>query len=158
MSLIKKPRGWSMSKEFLRHLLNLTQQLFHMSIKHLLLRKLNSWLGQNQSLTKNLFQTSLSQDRQEEFNISYLESKVFFEKSGEIYIGGEKITPQMRDILRDQAKQLQSSNLYEIINATVKDESFKLFSQAGTLEHLQYAKALLYWNKVLLKLVNALVK
>lgn len=118
-------------------------------------KKLKNLFVPRQSQTKNQSQTFLSQDQEE---ISKFENLVFVEKNGQIYIGGELVTQQMRSLLRDQAKQLQSSNLYEIINATAINESFNLFTQAGNMEHVQYAKALIYWNKVMTKMINALVK
>lgn len=103
---------------------------------------------------------SCDQVQQEQLKDSIvgLESLVFVEKNNVIYIGGEAITEQMRSLLRDQAKQLQSSNLYEIINATATDEAHRLFLQSGNMDHVQYAKALIYWNKVLVKMINALAK
>jgi len=109
---------------------------------------------------KNKSHHSCDQGQQDQSNDSVvgLESLVFLEKNNVIYIGGEAVTEQMRSLLRDQAKQLQSSNLYEIINATAIDEAHKLFLQSGNMEHVQYAKALIYWNKVLVKMINALAK
>lgn len=104
---------------------------------------------------KSQSQNSLNLDQQK---VSKFENLVFLEKNGQIYIGGELVTEQMRSLLRDQAKQLQSSNLYEIVNATIIDEGHRLFLQSGNMEHVQYAKALIYWNQVLAKMINALVK
>lgn len=102
---------------------------------------------------------SLELDQQEEIKFDSIESKVFLEKNGNIYIGKELITEQMRGILRDQAKNFQTTNLYEILNATIINESFDIgVTQSSNFEHTQYAKALIYWNKVMLKIINALAK
>ncbi len=105
---------------------------------------------------KKIFQHSSNQDQK--VNFIGLESLIFKEKNGIIYIGGQEINSQMRSILRDQAKNFQTTQLFEIIDATVINESFELANQANTLEHVQYYKALIYWNKILLKMINALAK
>lgn len=64
----------------------------------------------------------------------------------------------MRNILRDQARTFQTTNLFEIINATTIKEGFNIYAQASNMEHIQYAKAIHYWNKALLKMINALAK
>jgi len=57
----------------------------------------------------------------------------------------------MRDLYREQAKYLLTSNLWEAVEATVINEATTLAFQAGTMEHIEYAKALKYWHTILLK-------
>lgn len=92
-----------------------------------------------------------------------LESKVFLQKGLNIYIGGELITEQMRGILRDQAQNFQTSNLYEILNATIINEASNLAllqsGKSGDIEQdVRFAKALHHWNYVLRNMINALAK
>ncbi len=107
---------------------------------------------------KQISQISSDQGQQERFNLKELEKSIYLEDKGKFYIGGELVTEQMRGILRDQAKNFQTSNLFEIIDATIINEASNLFLQAGNMEHLQYAKALHYWNNILKKMLNALSK
>lgn len=97
---------------------------------------------------------------QEELPINFieLEGKIFKQEGNNIYIGGEIVSETMRSILRDQAKNFQTTNLFEILNATITNEASNLLLQSGNMEHLQYGKALHYWNKILKKTINALAK
>jgi len=126
----------------------------------MLLKKLKNWLEQNLFQTKKLSQISLNQDQQQisEIDFIVLEKKIFRQEGEKIYIGGILITEQMRSLLRDQAKNFQTTNLFEIISSTVTNEASNLLLQSSTLEHLQYGKALHYWNKILIKTINALAK
>ena len=105
---------------------------------------------------KKSFQSISKQDQS--VNLIELEKLVFSEFGGVIYIGGEKITEQVLGVLREQVKYLKTSNLFEILNATAINEAASLAMKADTLEHLQFAKALQYWNKIFNKLINALDK
>ena len=105
-------------------------------------------------MEKMTSQSSLNQDQELNYNI--LEKKVFFKDGKNIYIGGELLVDPVKGILRDQAKSLLSSQLYEVLDATITNEGINLLTQASTVEQLQYAKALLYWNKILKKTVNSL--
>lgn len=92
-------------------------------------------------------------------NIKSVESKVFTHKGDTIFIGGNAVTEQMRSLLRDQARTFQTSNLFEILDATIVNESADLaLRQSANFEHVQYAKALYHWNHVLKNVVHALAK
>lgn len=65
----------------------------------------------------------------------------------------------MRDTLRDQAKYLKTTNLLEIIDATITNEASNLaLIQSANFDHVQYAKALHHWNHVLKNMIHALSK
>lgn len=100
----------------------------------------------------------MEEPEKSQVDFTSLEKKVFLQKGTSIYIGGELVNDQLRSVLHDEAKNLQTTHLFEIINATIVNEAFNLAMQAGTLEHIQYAKALSYWNTILNKLVNGLAK
>ena len=86
-----------------------------------------------------------------------LSKRVFDEKS--MTIGGEPITPQMRDIYREQAKYILSSQIWEMINATAVNESANLaLKRSLNFEHVQFAKSLDYWNTLVVKMLAALSK
>jgi len=92
-------------------------------------------------------------------NVKVIESKVFTQKGETIFIGGNAVTEQMRSLLRDQARTFQTSNLFEILDATIVNESADLaLKQSANFEHVQYAKALYHWNHVLKNIVHALAK
>lgn len=117
------------------------------------------------SLVQKLWPTKISQtssdlDQLGSLKIDFveLEKLVFKEERESIAIGGLEITPQLRSLLRDQAKNFESTQLFEIISATVTNEGVNLLSKSGNLEHLQYAKALLYWNTVVKKMIKTLAK
>lgn len=81
------------------------------------------------------------------------------EKSGKITIGGKEIDPAMRDILREQARNFASSQLCEILNATIVNESSNMaLIQSGNFNHVEVAKMLYHWNFVLQSMILALVK
>lgn len=111
------------------------------------------------------YQIFLEQDQQEISRDDFIsiESKVFLEKNGQIYIGGELVNETMRSLLRDQAENLKSTNLYEILNATIINESAQLaLHQSGKSGDIKqdvlFAKALHHWNHVLKNMINALSK
>ncbi len=65
----------------------------------------------------------------------------------------------MRDILRDQAKYLKTTNLLEVLDATITNEAANLaLIQSSNMKHVQYAKALHHWNHVLKNMMHALAK
>lgn len=65
----------------------------------------------------------------------------------------------MRDTLRDQARYLKTTNLLEIIDATITNEASNLaLIQSANFDHVQYAKALYHWNHVLKNMIHALSK
>ncbi len=85
------------------------------------------------------------------------------QKGSQIYIGGELVTEQMRGILRDQAKTFQTTNLFEVINATIVTEASNLAllqsGKSGDIkEDVRFAKALYHWNHVMKNMINALAK
>src|ERR1035437_2729131 len=83
-----------------------------------------------------------------------LESKVFTEHKGKIYIGKEEIKPELLAILKEQAKYLESSQIYEILNATIINEANNMaLIQSTEWEHILSAKMLHHWNYVLRNMV-----
>lgn len=74
---------------------------------------------------------------------SSIAERVFREEKGNIYIGGELIKPEFLDLLREQARYLETSQLYEVFLATLKDEAANLaLIQSKDWDSVQFAKAL----------------
>lgn len=90
-----------------------------------------------------------------------IEERVFRkdEKTGVLSIGGKPIDPQLRDILREQAKYFGSSNLREILDATIRAEAADMaLIQSEDFDHVNIAKMLHHWNFVLQNMIVTLVK
>lgn len=87
------------------------------------------------------------------------ESRVFIERGGTVYIGREPVTEQMRSVLRDEAEHIQSSRLWEILNASVLNEAYSLaLIQSKDFDNVQFAKALHHWAHFMRNVVHTLAK
>lgn len=93
-----------------------------------------------------------------EISFTSLGSKVYYQRDNKIYLGKELLIEPMKGMLRDEARFLKNSNLYEVLNATVINEAFNLSMQAANHDHTEYAKALYYWNTIFQKTINGLSK
>lgn len=106
-------------------------------------------------------QDSLNQDLLEISIPSFisLEEKVFREDKGKIYIGREEITPEMRDLLREQARYIKDSKLWEIMNSTIINEAYT-HSLINSLdfEAVKSAKMLHHWSFVMQNIIYKLTK
>ena len=92
-------------------------------------------------------------------NFKDIESRVFLEYKGGIYIGGKQITPEIKDLLHEQAKYLKTSHLWELLDATITNEAANMaLIQSGNWEHVQTAKMLHHWNFVLKNMIEVLAK
>jgi len=95
----------------------------------------------------------------ERVNFNSLEKKVFLEYKGDFYIGGEKVSPEMKALLKEQAKYFATSQLYEILRSTIINESANMALKQSTLdEHVLSAKMLYHWQFVLDNLLVKLSK
>lgn len=83
-----------------------------------------------------------------------------FELSGDkIFIGGREITKELRDALRDEARTLQRTRLWEIMNASVTDQAAKIaLIESQDFEHVRFAKALHRWAYFMANVVHTLAK
>jgi hypothetical protein len=90
-------------------------------------------------------------------DFSEIEKRVFEVRKDGFYIGGVKITPEIRDLLKEQSKYLETSQLWEILNASIANEAINLsLIQSQNFEHVQFAKALWHWSAFMQKVVNKL--
>lgn len=88
---------------------------------------------------------------------------VFQEKNGVITIGGEEITEQMRGILRDQAENLLTTQLWEVLHASIVNEAYQLAlmqsGKSGDIEKdVRFEKALHHWAHFMRNVIVKLAK
>ena len=94
----------------------------------------------------------------DEPNFAELESRVFSDDKNGLRIGGEELRPEIRSLLRDQADGFLRSELFEILSATIFNESARLALQSTSDTHTEFAKALYYWNVSMKKMFIRLAK
>lgn len=96
---------------------------------------------------------------EDQLNYNSIEEKVFTEVNGKIYIGREEIKPELLDILREQARYLKTSQLYEVFSNTIKNEAANLaLIQSKNFEEVLSAKMLWHWNFVFENMIASLTK
>lgn len=87
------------------------------------------------------------------------QSFVFDEKGGDIYIGGEKIPENIRSVLRDEAENLKTTRIWEIMNASILNEAYNLaLIQSKNFDEVQFAKALKHWSHFMINVIYNLSK
>lgn len=92
-------------------------------------------------------------------DFSTIESRIFAESNGVIYIGGKPVTKQMREILRDQAKSLSTSQLWEILSASVENEAINIaLVQSANFEHVISGKMLHHYRHFINNTVHKLAQ
>ena len=94
-------------------------------------------------------------------NLLNLRKLVFSEKGGKVFLGGEEVKPEMLSVLCEQAKYLQTSQILEVLNATIVNEAANLaLVQSGNSGNLERdvitAKMLHHWNFVLQNIIHKL--
>lgn len=88
-----------------------------------------------------------------------VESRVFTKVGEDIYIGKNKIEPALRSVLRDEAKNLQSSRLWEILNASAINEAYNLaLIQSKNFDEVTSAKMLKHWSFFMINVIHKLSK
>lgn len=94
---------------------------------------------------------------------SDFEQKVFREVGGKIFIGQFEVTDQIRGILRDQAENFLTTQLWEILHASIVNEAYELaLKQSGKsgdiVKDVQFAKALHHWAHFMRNVIVKLAK
>lgn len=88
-----------------------------------------------------------------------VESRVFTQVGKDIYIGRDKVDATLRSLLRDEAKNLQTTRLWEILNASVVNEAYNLaLIQSTDFEQVLSAKMLKHWAHFMLNVIHLLAK
>ena len=86
-----------------------------------------------------------------------IETRLFQEKSGKVFIGGQEIQPEIRDELRDEASSWKHGHLMEILSATITNEVCTSLVQGGkTMEEVHSAQALWHWKFVMENMIEKL--
>lgn len=92
-------------------------------------------------------------------NFGWLAARVFTDLNGEVRIGGEKVSDEVRDILRDEAKYIARSRLWEIMDATITNEAANMaLIKSTSWEHVDTAKMLHHWAFVFRNMLHKLEK
>ena len=100
---------------------------------------------------------SLSQTPSPLSDFNEISKRVFDVKN--LTLGGEPIGADMLDILREEAKYFERSQLWEILNASILNEASNLaLHQSTNWEHIKYAKALNNWSFFFKNVVHRLSK
>lgn len=88
-----------------------------------------------------------------------VQQRVFASTGSRIFIGQHELTADMRDALRDQAKNLETSQLWEILSASITQEAANLaLIQSQNFEQVQFAKALHHWRHFMQNVIHTLAK
>lgn len=86
-------------------------------------------------------------------------TRVFKEVNGKIFIGSEEIKGDMRTTLREQARYVQTSQLWELMGNAIVNESANLaLLQSTEWNHILTAKQLHHWGHVFRNMIHALAK
>lgn len=100
------------------------------------------------------------EEQQEKLHLDFatLERRVFSEVKGHIYIGGVEVHPDVRELLRDQARYIAGSQLWEIFNAAIINESAQMaLIQSTDWSHIETAKMLHHWAFVFRNALHSLI-
>lgn len=87
------------------------------------------------------------------------ESRVFSVQNGKIYVGKEQVNEVLLSLLRDEAMNLKTTRLWEILNASILNEAYHLaLIQSNDFEQVQFAKALKHWSFFMENVLHTLTK
>lgn len=104
------------------------------------------------------------QNTQEQDSVEFpkfldIESKVFTQIGKDIYIGRDRIDSTLRSVLRDEAKNLQTTRLWEILNASITNEAYNLaLIQSKDFDEVTSAKMLKHWVFFMINVLHQLSK
>lgn len=93
-------------------------------------------------------------------NLIDLEKKIFRvqPKTKKIFIGNEEIKPEILEILKEQARYIKTSQFYDILHATLINESAKIGWEQENDKAAQFGKALKYVDTILGNMLKGLSK
>jgi len=88
-----------------------------------------------------------------------IELNTFKEVNGKMFIGNEEVKPELLDVLKTQAKNLSTSEIYEIFKSTLINEAADIaLNQSQNYEHVLFAKAIKHWVFVMDNIIMKLSK
>lgn len=98
-------------------------------------------------------------DQLETSNFNYVASRVFSEEKDGLKIGGQPIDKILRDSLREESKFIETSRLWEVLEATIIQEASNMaLIQSKDMDHVNIAKMLYHWAFVFKNMVYKLSK
>ncbi len=101
----------------------------------------------------------MSEKSKQRIDLKATEKGIFQEMGGKVFIGGQEVSESVRSVLRDQARSFMSSQLWEIFEATIVNESGRMaLLQSQNWEHVLSAKQLHHWHHVLKNIIHSLSK
>lgn len=94
----------------------------------------------------------MQEDQLETFN--NISEKAFLVKNGKVFLGGIEPSAEILRILKDQAFSFKTTNLYEVMRATILNEAYDIAlnqsGKSGSVEDdVKYAKAMKHWQYVI---------
>jgi hypothetical protein len=85
--------------------------------------------------------------------------KVFAVQGDKVFLGGEEVTPQIKSILADQAHNLLTSQLWEILYSSIVNEAYDIsLRQSTDFNHVLSAKMLHHWAHYTKNIIIKLAK
>lgn len=88
-----------------------------------------------------------------------LQERVFQQAGDKIYVGGHVVSKELRQALRDEALYILQGRLWEILNASVLNESYNMaLIQSTEFEHVLDAKMLHHWGHFMKNVLTILAK
>lgn len=94
----------------------------------------------------------MQEEQLEQFND--ISKKAFKVEAGKIHIGGVEVSDELLRVLKDQAFSFKTTNLYEVMRATILNEAYDVAlvqsGKSGSVEEdVRYAKAMKHWQYVI---------
>lgn len=90
-------------------------------------------------------------------DFSVIQQRVFASSGNRIFIGQKELSKDVRDLLREQAKYVSTSQLWEILNASILQEASNLaLIQSKDWSHVEFAKALKHWQHFMENTIHTL--
>ena len=83
----------------------------------------------------------------------------FNEKTGIVFVGGERITPEQAQNLKQEAELIKTLQIWKIFQNSIGDMARKtMFEKSMTFEDLRSGKMMLYNLSILKKIVDIFAK
>lgn len=85
--------------------------------------------------------------------------RIFNVQGGVVFIGGRPVTPEIRSLLRDEAKYLQQTQLWEVLSASLVNEAIDMaLFQSSEWDHVLAAKQLHHYTHFVRNVIHTLSK
>lgn len=102
---------------------------------------------------------TLEQELSQSPSFTDIESRIYKQVGNDVYIGKDKINEAMRSALRDDAKMIEASRLWEILNASALNEAYDIaLIRSLDFDQVRFAKALKHWIHFMRNVIYNLTK